>query len=144
MPILGIVKKLLLALKSEVFSLDILPDFMMAFKALVKTNMSADTLRSLSLFITYSLHKHSSSRPLKIRKSNVELKGQATVDAENTQRIGRDIRSDEFRKQRIGIMVLRMYAELLCDDDPSAVNIRKFARTVTNKVNIHPVTQGRL
>ena len=137
-------KKLLLALKSEIFSVDILPDFMMAFKALVKTNMSADTLRSLSLFITYSLHKHSSTRPLKIRKSNVELKSQTAVDAGNPQQLGGDIKSDEFRKQRLGVMVLKVYAELLCEDDPSAVNIRKFARTVTNKVNIHPVIQGDL
>ena len=134
MPTPGIVKKLLLALKSDVFSLDVLPDFMIAFKALVNTNMSADTLRSLSLFITYSLQKHSSTRPLKIKKSNVELKSQAAIDTGNTQRLGGDIKSDEFRNQRIGVMVLKMYAELLCDDDPSAVNIRKFARTVTNKV----------
>lgn len=139
MPTPGIVKKLLLALKSEIFSLDILPDFMMAFKALVQTNISADTLRSLSLFITYSLHKHNSTKPLKIRKSNAELKSQAAIDTGKPQRLGEDINSDENRKQRIGVMVLKMYSELLCDDDPSAVNIRKFARTVTNKVNIHPV-----
>jgi len=101
----------------------------------VKTNMSADALRSLSLFITYSLHKYCPTRPLKVRKSNVQLKRQATLDAANSPpRYGGDIKSDDVTKQRIGIMVLKMYAELLCDDDPSAVNIKKFARTVTNKV----------
>lgn len=109
---------------------------MVAFKALVKTNMSADALRSLSLFITYSLHKNSPTRPLKVRKSNVQLKRQAAVEVTNPYlQPGGDLKSDELTKQRIGIMVLKMYAELLCDDDPSAVNIRKFARTVTNKVN---------
>jgi len=101
----------------------------------VKTNMSADALRSLSLFITYSLHKYCSTRPLKVRKSNVQLKRQAALDATNpSSRHGGDIKGDDVTKQRIGIMVLEMYVELLCDDDPSAVNIKKFARTVTNKV----------
>ena len=128
-------KKLLLALKAEIFSAEILPDFMVAFKALVKTNMSADALRSLSLYITYSLHKHSPARPLKVKRSNVQLKRQETLDVGNASpRLG-EFKNDRLAKQQIGIMVLKMYSELLCDDDPSSVNIKKFARTVTNKVS---------
>lgn len=101
----------------------------------MKTNMSADALRSLSLFITYSLHKYSPSRPLKVKRSNIQLKRQAGLDITNpSPRQTGDVKSDELTKHRIGITVLKMYTELLCDDDPSAVNIRKFARTVTNKV----------
>ncbi|KAF8460336.1 hypothetical protein BDZ91DRAFT_739593 [Kalaharituber pfeilii] len=129
-----IVKKLLLALKGEVFSTEILPDFMGALKALVKTNMSADVLRSLSLFITYSLHKHSPTRPLKAKRSNAQLKRQTTLELGSTSpRLSGDCAIDELSKQQIGVMVLKMFAELLCEDDPSANNIRKFARTVTNK-----------
>lgn len=128
-------KKLLLALKSEIFSADILPEFMQAFKALVKTNMSADVLRSLSLFITYSLHKHSPARPLRTKKSNVQLKKASTGDIVNLPtRSLQEFKRDESSRQQIGVMVLQMYAELLCEDDPSASNIKKFARTVTNKV----------
>lgn len=132
---IGIVKKLLLALKAEIFSAEILPDFMRAFKALVKTNMSADVLRSLSLFITYSLHKNNPSRPLRIKKSNVQLKRQAAAENTSLLLVG-GVKKDELSRQQIGITVLNMYAELLCDDDPSMVNIKKFARTVTNKVNL--------
>ena len=131
-------KKLLLALKAEIFSPETLPDFMQAFKAIVKTNMSADVLRSLSLFITYSLHKHNPSRPLKVKKSNVQLKRQGTAltdtGSASNGGTGYELKKDEASRQQIGVMVLKMYAELLCDDDPSAVNIKKFARTVTNKV----------
>lgn len=134
--LLGIVKKLLLALKGEMFSKEILPHFMAAFKALVKSNMTADVLRSLALFITYSLHKYNPTRPLRMKKSNVQLKRQPTLEFSNppvVKLIG-DLKKDELSRQQIGVMVLEMYSELLGVDDPSQMNIKKFAKTVTNKV----------
>lgn len=131
------------ALKGEMFSREILPDFLIAFKALIKTNMSADVLRSLALFITYSLHKNSPTRPLRAKKSNVQLRRQGTLGAGGSGFSGanlappvmiNDMNSEGFTRQQIGIMVLEMYQELLFEDGNSTGNLKKFARTVTNKV----------
>lgn len=132
------------ALKGEMFSREILPDFLVAFKALIKTNMSADVLRSLALFITYSLHKNNPTRPLRVKKSNVQLRRQGTLGtgAPGTSSINlappvkvvNDLNSEGFTRQQIGVMVLEMYQELLFEDGNSTGNLKKFARTVTNKV----------
>lgn len=124
------------------FSREILPDFMTAFKALIKTNMSADVLRSLALFITYSLHKNNPARPLKVKKSNVQLRRQGTLGSNPTGSVSlvppvkvvNDLSVDGFTRQQIGVMVLEMYQELLFEDGNSTGNLKKFARTVTNKV----------
>ncbi|KAL7271913.1 Beige protein-like 1 [Rhizina undulata] len=134
-----IVKKLLFALKGEIFSREILPDFMFAFKALVKTNMSADVLRSLALFVTYSLHKHNPTRPLRVKKSNVQLRRPPALGMSASSNNGHllksvnDLGSEGFTRQQIGVMVLEMYQELLCEDGNGTGNLKKFARTVTNK-----------
>ncbi|KAI5843402.1 hypothetical protein DFP73DRAFT_80685 [Morchella snyderi] len=136
-----IVKKLMFALKGEMFSREILPDFMTAFKALIKTNMSADVLRSLALFITYSLHKNNPTRPLKVKKSNVQLRRQGTLGSSPSGSVNlappvkvvNDLSVDGFTRQQIGVMVLEMYQDLLFEDGNSTGNLKKFARTVTNK-----------
>lgn len=142
----GIVKKLMFALKGEMFSREILPDFLAAFKALIKTNMSADVLRSLALFITYSLHKNNPVRPLRVKKSNVQLRRQGTFGAGSPGTSGTnlappvkvvsDLSTEGFTRQQIGVMVLEMYQQLLFEDGNSTGNLKKFARTVTNKVSL--------
>jgi len=140
------VKKLLYALKAEVFSREILPAFLTAFKALIKTNMSADVLRSLSLFITYSLHKNNPSRPLRTKKSNAQLRKQGTGPSSGGAGpklgyltpvgvAGELLDDGGFTRQQIGVMVLEMYHDLLCEDGNGTVNLKKFAKTVTNKVS---------
>lgn len=141
------------ALKGEMFSREILPDFLIAFKALIKTNMSADVLRSLALFITYSLHKNNPNRPLRAKKSNVQLRRQGTL---GTGALGfsstnlappvvvNDLNSEGFTRQQIGVMVLGMYQELLFEDGNSTGNLKKFARTVTNKVYFYLLTRNFL
>lgn len=133
-------KKLLYALKGEVFTHEVLPDFMAAFKALVKTNMSADVLRSLALFVTYSLHKNNPSRPLRVKKSNVQLRRQPTMGTSisgaslSPPKVVNDLRSDGLSRRQVGVVVLEMYQELLFEGGNGTGNIKKFARTVTNKV----------
>lgn len=39
-----------------------------------------------------------------------------------------------FTRQQIGVMVLEMYHDLLCEDGNGTANLKKFAKTVTNKV----------
>lgn len=136
-------KKLLYALKGEIFSREILPDFLAAFKALVKTNMSADVLRSLSLFITYSLHKHNPTRPLRVKKSNIQMRRPGPLNSGVGPKTGYlgltgELNEDgAFTRQQIGVMVLEMYHDLLCEDGHSTANLKKFAKTVTNKVGPH-------
>jgi hypothetical protein len=133
---------MLFGLKGEGFSRDILPEFLVAFKALVKTNMSADVLRSLSLFITYSLHKHNPTRPLRAKKSNVQLRRPGTLGGMITGTLtpvgvsGELNAEGPFTRQQIGVMVLEMYHDLLCEDGNGTSNLKKFAKTVTNKVNL--------
>lgn len=139
------------ALKGEMFSREILPDFLIAFKALIKTNMSADVLRSLALFITYSLHKNSPTRPLRAKKSNVQLRRQGTLGTGGPGFSGTNLAPpvmvnnmnfEGFTRQQIGIMVLEMYQELLFEDGNSTGNLKKFARTVTNKVCFYFLTEN--
>jgi hypothetical protein len=115
---------------------------MAAFKALVKTNMSADVLRSLALFITYSLHKNNPAKPLRVKKSNVQLRRQPTLGVGiagatlSPVKSMSDLSSDGLTRQQIGVMVLEMFQDLLFEDGNGVGNIKKFARTVTNKVCI--------
>jgi hypothetical protein len=139
-----VVKKLLYALKAEVFSREILPDFLAAFTVLVKSNMSADVLRSLSLFITYSLHKHNPSRPLRMKKSNVQLRRPTGLGSAGPKTgyltpvgVSGELKDECFTKQQIGVMVLEMYHNLLCEDGNGTANLKKFAKTVTNKASRH-------
>lgn len=46
---------------------------------------------------------------------------------------GKDVVSAYMTKREVGSRVLEMYADLLCEKGSTA-NIKKFARTVTNKV----------
>ncbi|KAI9828211.1 MAG: hypothetical protein M1819_004596 [Sarea resinae] len=138
-----IVKKLLDALKGETFLADVLPDFMKAFKSLVSCNMSAEVLRSLSLFVTYALHK----TPAPLTKASLNRRGTTKSEAGSRENIHKrpslaipvvkpptpiSPSSDELPRTHLGIKVLEMYSELLCNESGTS-NIKKFARTVTNK-----------
>ncbi|KAK6359872.1 hypothetical protein TWF696_001001 [Orbilia brochopaga] len=125
-----IVKKLIHALKSDAFSMDVIPDFLAAFKSLISSNFSAETLRSLSLFITYALYSGRQTRGLRQKKSTFQLK---RTDSEGYSPISSSRRSGDFAlKRQVGLMMLEMYSELLCESS-STTNIMKFARTVTNR-----------
>ncbi|KAI9801080.1 MAG: hypothetical protein M1833_002948 [Piccolia ochrophora] len=137
-----IVRKLLDALKSDSISQEALPDFMLSFKCLVKGNLSAEVLRSLALFVTYALHKPRAalSSHWDAGSNNFHLKRRPT-GSPVSKPIARTSGSPDshqvgllrgLSRLELGIRVLEMYTELLCDD-PDAVVIRKFAKTVTNK-----------
>ncbi|TGZ78286.1 beach-domain-containing protein [Ascodesmis nigricans] len=134
-----IVRKLLFALKGEAFSREIIPDFLDAFKVLVKSNLSADVLRSISLFITYSMHKHNPNRPLRVKKSNVNLRrpGLTTTTTKiltTSAALASELpEGSGFTRQELGVKVLQMFHDVLCEDGHGTANIKKFAKTVTNK-----------
>jgi hypothetical protein len=122
-----ITKKLIDAMKGERFSADVLPSFMKAFKTLVTCSISAEVLRSLALFVTYAVHHSQESQRIKTRRGANAARQRSTHSTpEPTE--------GAVSKTQLGIEVLRMYCDLLCEEDTAIV--KKFARTVTNKVRL--------
>jgi beige protein homolog 1 len=112
---------------------------MTAFEVLVKSNLNQEVMRSLSLYITYAFHTPSSSvsrtpralssisrstTPVPERKPTVEI--DTGTNEPNTKYL---------TKKQLGKHVLIMYSSLLCDKENTEA-IKKFAKTVTNKVRL--------
>lgn len=110
---------------------------MESFESLVKSNYNAEVHRSIALFITYTFHTPAPSssrtpRPLTphSRSSTPGMRRRPTIETagSNTPNTSR-----YFTKKQLGIRILEMYTRLLCTPG-NLGNIRKFAKTVTNKV----------
>lgn len=136
----GIVKRLLDAMKGEGVSEDVIDHFMNAFQALVKSNLSQEVMRSLSLYITYAFHTPATSisrtpRPLSAisRSSTPGPMKRLAGDGSRTQ--SPSMGYPFLTKKQLGIRVLIMYSHILCEKG-NLNNIKKFARTVTNKVRL--------
>lgn len=134
-------KRFLDALKAELFPAEVFPSFMEALTSLVRCNMTAEVFRSLALFITYAYHKPTSSNSrtpknngstLPIRSGTVSRNGPRRPTI-STVFDANEMASPIMTKRQLGNQVLGMYTELLCEKGTTS-NIRKFARTVTNKV----------
>ncbi|KAG9237943.1 hypothetical protein BJ875DRAFT_540065 [Amylocarpus encephaloides] len=142
-----IVRRLLDALKAESFPREVFPSFMEAFTSLAKSNLTADVLRSLSLFVTYAYHKPTSSASRTPKGQSGTIPGYSTSVSNSPRRPtvsvlfdGKDVASTALSKRELGNRVLEMYADLLCEKG-STSNVRKFARTVTNKWLLHLLTE---
>ncbi|ROT40949.1 WD repeat and FYVE domain-containing protein [Sodiomyces alkalinus F11] len=132
-----IVKRLLDAMKAETISEDVLPHFMDALEQLVKCNYTAEVHRALALFITYTFHSPASSLPRtpkpvssSTRSSTPGFIRRAPLDSSSSST---PATSKFLTKKQLGTKILGMYSGLLCEKGNLA-NIKKFARTVTNKV----------
>lgn len=137
---LGIVKRFIDALKGETFDHDVFPSFIESFKSLVKSSLNAEIFRSLALFITYALHKPtpSASRTPMSRHGAVLTRPILTSAMPKRPTLTTSVDSKQspnslLTKQQVGTSILEMYAELLCEKGSTA-DLKKFARTVTNKV----------
>ncbi|RDL41449.1 BEACH protein [Venustampulla echinocandica] len=142
-----VVKRFLDALKAETFPRDVFPSFIEAFKSLVKCNMTAEVFRSLALFITYAYHQpaSSASRTPKSQYGTLPARSGSMMNDAKRPTIsvlfdGKDVVSAYMTKREVGSRVLEMYADLLCEKGSTA-NIKKFARTVTNKWLLHLLTE---
>ena len=125
-----VLKKLLEALKSEIVMVDTMPFYMKAFNSLLPGAMSAEMLRSLALFITFSVHK---GKPTLHPKKSTNLQTRSKLSSEN----GSDSNalegfSSHLTHFEIGVEVLKLYSNFLCATDDT-FSIKKFAKTVTNK-----------
>jgi beige protein homolog 1 len=121
-------KKLLDALKAEPILPDMMPLFMSAFKSLLPGAMSAEMLRSIALFITFSVHKGKPLNGAQTRRTIRPDKRPRRSTASGSP----DPPSTGLSRFEIGVEVLRIYSDFLCSKDDTSM-IKKFARTVTNK-----------
>lgn len=141
---IGIVKRLLDALKGDSVSEEVLPYFLEAFESLVKCNYIPEVHRSLALFITYTFHTPAASisrtpKPMtaQSRSSTPGMLRRPTIESDATSRTSASGSRFLTRKQ-LGVKILEMYSRLLCVKG-NLVDIRKFAKTVTNKVTFEVV-----
>jgi hypothetical protein len=133
---LGVVKRLLDALKADPLPESVLPFFLDTIEQLVRCSYNTEVHRSLALFITYTFHSPARSLPrtpkiasLHDNSHNNVTSRRPTVDSKGmTESITRIL-----TKKEIGARILDIYSQLLCEKGNLAI-IRKFAKTVTNKV----------
>ncbi|KAK3694287.1 hypothetical protein B0T22DRAFT_369668 [Podospora appendiculata] len=134
-----IIKRLLDALKAETISEETLPHFMASFESLVKCNLNAEVHRSLALFITYAFHKPSNSVSRTPKTASATSRSgtpgpgvlrRPTI--ESSQSLA-TTNSKLLTKKQLGVKILEMFTRLLCEKT-ELDDIRKFAKTVTNKV----------
>lgn len=131
-------------MKAETIVEDVLPSFMEAFENLIKCNFNSEVHRSLALFLTYSFHSPPVSRsrtpkpPSAISRSSTP--GLNASRKPNPEVAGTDNGTPPsyLTKRQLGKRILAMFSRLLCEKG-SVVNIKRFARTVTNKVKETPI-----
>ena len=127
-------------MKAETISEDVLSSFMEAFENLIKCNFNSEVHRSLALFLTYAFHIPAASRPRTpkplpaISRSNTP--GLNTLRRPNLEVAVPDVGTPPtyLTRRQLGKHILGMFSKLLCEKG-SVVNIKRFARTVTNKVS---------
>ena len=139
-------KRILDAIKGEVVVDEAIPFFMEAFEALVKTSLSQEVMRALSLFVTYAFHSPAGSQSRTPRAVTGASRGGVPA---SLGRLHSDTGSGSsgpagakhLPKKRLGTRILAMYSDILCEKG-NLNHIKKFARTVTNKVCFR--SRGRL
>ena len=131
-------KRILDAVKGEVVVEETIPHFMDAFEVLVKSNLSQEVMRSLSLFITWAFHTPpaSNSRTPKslataTSRSGTPVPFRRPVPDQPSAN-GTPTGVKYLPKKKLGIKILVMYSEILCEKG-NLNHVKKFARTVTNK-----------
>lgn len=141
---LGIIKRILDALKGESVAEEVYPVFAEAFKILIKCHSTSENLRALALFVTYSLHDSNISRQktLRVKGSMARLRNESPSPANSPR--GTPPRNhspshvsvgSQLPTKELGIRMVELYSDLLCEKN-NAGDVQKFAKTVTNKVSI--------
>ena len=116
-------------------------EFRSAFLALLRFSSSGEVFRTLSLFITYALSRGrrselpTSSGDVKHTRVSSPLSGTSKDSSFQPNSIAADATnsSRNLSYTELAQLMLDIYVELLCRD-VDVTNIKKFARTVTNKV----------
>lgn len=136
----GIVKKWLDTLKGENFSTDTFQYFIGAFMSILTSTLSAESLRTLALYITYAIYRpqpkpSSATRPAKIANhQGPNLPHEPMIlDSSSGSTTKQPNPSHKLSQLQLALELLDLYSDLLCRTNDTG-NIKKFARTVTNKV----------
>ncbi|QVM11455.1 hypothetical protein D8B26_006103 [Coccidioides posadasii str. Silveira] len=132
-----VIKRLLDSLKDGIFTADNIKLFIPAFSCLTTCCMMAEILRSIALFITYSVHNPKPPSRLQNKKSTASITRQFRR-ATAPQFQGR--MAVYISKEQIGVELLRTFADIFCASENTA-NIQKFARTVTNKWLLYLISE---
>lgn len=111
----------------------------------MKANYTPEVHRSLALFVTYALHIPSPSvsrtpRPMTAHSSRSSTPGimrRPTIESAGSSKTSTG-GSRFLTKKQLGIKILELYTQLLCAKG-NLVDIRKFAKTVTNKVTFEAI-----
>ena len=104
-------------------------------------------MRSLALYITYAIHKprQSDSYPTRGKSvkvnTNVSSRRQTLSSASPRSTKQPDEAIPQLSQLQVALKMLELYANILCNKSEVA-NIKKFARTVTNKVIFLPPPFG--
>ena len=125
----------------DVFYPEVLDCFLTAFRSLLNNSLTAETHRSIALHITYSVFK-AKDRPSGLRPMQSHGKQAPPTFGPIIRRSTAPVSSAmdgvevptsrALSRSEVGIKMLELYASILCEQDTA--NIKKFARTVTNKV----------
>ena len=138
-------KKWLDALKGETFTTETFEYFLKAFTSFLTKNPSADLMRSLALYITYAIHKPRQTASYLTRgkstklDTNLSSRRQTLSSPSPRSTKEHDDCLPHLSQLQVALRMLELYTDILCSKGEVA-NIKKFARTVTNKVTITPAT----
>ncbi|CAG8433004.1 6306_t:CDS:10 [Ambispora gerdemannii] len=106
-----VVKKMLVALKTNAYSKDLLAEFIATLKIVVKYNFTTEVIRAIATFLVSTLNKPSG---LHRRQTHVR-----TLPPDTSSR-------------QVGVMLMEMLTDIVCDKlNPFYIN--KFSTTITNK-----------
>ncbi|RYP22664.1 hypothetical protein DL765_001514 [Monosporascus sp. GIB2] len=133
-----IVKRLLDAVKSELLPENVVPFFMDTIETLVRRSYNTEVHRTLALFITYAFHTASGSLARTAKTPSISSRNATLSTSTSKQSTSDPNRAGQsaakyVTKKEVGTRILAMYCRLLCEKGSLAI-IRKFAKTVTNKV----------
>lgn len=136
----GTVKKWLDTLKGENFSTDTFDHFIGAFMSILTTTLSAESLRTLALYITYAIYRPQpktslAARPVKIANHQAPSPSHkpTILETSSVPITKQPSPPHELSRLQLALRILDLYSDLLCRANDTG-NIKKFARTVTNKV----------
>ncbi|CAG8486905.1 4172_t:CDS:10 [Ambispora leptoticha] len=126
---LNVVKKMLVALKTNAYSKDLLAEFVATLKIVVKYNFTTEVIRAIATFLVSTLNKPSGNRRQMRRDSS--LKRSVTIPPKTIVTDVRTLPPDTPSRQ-VGVMLMEMLTDIVCDKlNPFYIN--KFSTTITNK-----------
>ncbi|KAG9303640.1 hypothetical protein G9A89_018537 [Geosiphon pyriformis] len=132
-----VVKKMLVALKTNAYSKDLLDEFVATLKIVVKYNFTTEVIRAIATFLVSTLNKPSANRRPLRRDSSVKRSEPVSTLQINTnafKMIIADVRTlpSDTPSRQVGVMLMEMLTDIVCDKlNPFYIN--KFSTTITNK-----------